>query len=155
MNILIVLLTYHRILSTVMKMKSSVTLGKVRFLILNTIFATTALILERVGISLNMYVYAEHVLSVFDVPLIIIAYWIIIGHTSWVIFENFGWIAGVLTGVVIDLPFEFLAFHLGWWTWSSHWSPIFFDAPVANFIVYFSVSLGSILTYKYVMKPKL
>jgi len=129
---------------------------KKRFLLVNAIFATAAIAIERVGILLKMYVYTDTPLHVFDVPLIIIAYWIVIGHTSWVAYKKFGWIAGLLTGMIIDLPFEILAFHLGWWTWIPSWSPaIFFDAPVANFLVYLSVSLGSILIYKYVMKQKM
>lgn len=137
-------------------MTHPITLQKKRFAIVNTIFAMTAIILERTGISLNMYVYADHIFHVFDVPLIIIAYWIVIGHTSWIVYKRFGWTAGILTGIIIDLPLEFLAFHLGWWTWIPHWTPaIFFNAPVANFIVYLSVSIGSILTYRYIMKPKL
>jgi len=129
---------------------------KKRFLLVNAIFAITAITLEQVGISLKMYAYANTPFHVFDVPLIIIAYWIVIGHTSWVAYKKFGWIAGLLTGILIDLPFEFLAFHLGWWTWIPSWTPaIFFNAPVANFLVYFNVSLGSILIYTYVMKPKM
>ncbi len=129
---------------------------KKRFLLINAIFAITAITLEQVGISLKMYAYANTPFNILDVPLIIIAYWIVIGHTSWIAYKKFGWIAGLLTGIIIDLPFEFLAFHLGWWTWIPSWTPaIFFDAPVANFLVYFEVSLGSILLYKYVMKPKI
>jgi len=129
---------------------------KKRFLLVNAIFAITAITLEQVGISLKMYAYANTPFHVFDVPLIIIAYWIVIGHTSWVAHKKFGWIAGLLTGILIDLPFEFLAFHLGWWTWIPSWTPaIFFNAPIANFLVYLSVSLGSILIYTYVMKPKM
>jgi hypothetical protein len=125
---------------------------KKRFLLVNAIFAITAIAIERVGILLKMYVYADTPLHVFDVPLIIIAYWIVIGHTSWIAYKKFGWIAGLLTGIIIDLPFEILAFHLGWWTWIPSWTPaIFFNAPIANFLVYFSVSLGSILIYKYIM----
>ena len=124
---------------------------KKRFLLINAIFAITAITLERVGISLKMYAYANASFHVLDVPLIIIAYWVVIGHTSWVAYKKFGWIVGLLTGIIIDLPFEFLAFHLGWWTWIPSWTPaIFFNAPVANFLVYFNVSLGSILIYKYV-----
>ena len=124
-----------------------------RFLLVNAIFAITAIVIERGGISLKMYVYADAYFHVLDVPLIIIAYWIIIGHTSWVVYKKFGWIAGLLTGIIIDLPIEFLAFHLGWWIWIPSWTPaIFFNAPLANFLVYLSVSFGSILTYKYVMK---
>jgi len=129
---------------------------KKRFLLVNAIFAITAITLEQVGISLKMYAYANTPFHVFDVPLIIIAYWIVIGHTSWVAYKKFGWTAGLLTGILIDLPFEFLAFHLGWWTWIPSWTPaIFFNAPIANFLVYFNVSLGSILIYTYVMKPKM
>ena len=124
-----------------------------RFLLVNAIFAITAIVIERVGISLGMYVYANTSFHVFDVPHIIIAYWVIIGHISWVVYRKFGWIAGLLTGIIIDLPIEFLAFHLGWWTWIPSWTPaIFFKAPLANFLVYLSVSFGSILIYKYVMK---
>jgi hypothetical protein len=137
-------------------MKFPFTFHKTRFLAVNAIFAITATFIEWAGTTTNMYVYASNLHSVLNVPLIIIAYWIIIGHTSWVVYGKFGWAAGLLTGIMIDLPFEFLAFHLGWWTWIPSWSPaIFFNAPVANFIVYLSVSLGSILTYKYVMKPNL
>jgi len=125
------------------------------FLLVNIIFTITALAIERAGISLKMYVYADVFFHFFDVPLIIIAYWVVIGHASWVVYKKFGWIAGLLTGIIIDLPIEFLAFHLGWWTWIPSWTPaIFFDAPVANFLVYLSVSFGSILTYKHLMKPK-
>ncbi len=125
------------------------------FLLVNIIFTITALTIERAGISLKMYVYADVFFHFFDVPLIIIAYWVVIGHASWVVYKKFGWIAGLLTGIIIDLPIEFLAFHLGWWTWIPSWTPaIFFDAPVANFLVYLSVSFGSILTYKHLMKPK-
>lgn len=128
---------------------------KKRFLFINAIFAITAITLERVGISLKMYAYADTFLHVFDVPLIIIAYWVIIGHTSWMAYKKFGWIAGLLTGIIIDLPFEFLAFHLGWWTWLPSWTPaLFFNAPIANFLVYLNVSLGSILIYKYMMITK-
>lgn len=128
---------------------------KNRFLFINAIFAITAITLERVGISLKMYAYANTPFHVFDVPLIIIAYWVVIGHTSWMAYKKFGWIAGLLTGIIIDLPFEFLAFHLGWWTWIPSWTPaLFFNAPIANFLVYFSVSLGSILIYKYTMITK-
>lgn len=126
------------------------------FLLVNIIFTTVALAIERAGISLKMYAYADAFFHVFDVPLIIIGYWVVIGHTSWVAYKKFGWIAGLLTGIIIDLPVEFLAFHLGWWTWIPSWTPaIFFNAPIANFLVYVSVSFGSILTYKYVMKPKM
>ncbi|MDH5438348.1 MAG: hypothetical protein OEX76_05550 [Candidatus Bathyarchaeota archaeon] len=125
------------------------------FLIVNIIFITAAFAIERTGISMEMYVYADAFFHVFDVPLIIIAYWVVIGHTSWVVYKKFGWIAGLLTGVIIDLPIEFLAFHLGWWTWIPSWTPaIFFNAPVANFLVYLSVSFVSILIYKYVTKPE-
>ncbi len=124
-----------------------------RFLLLNVVFAISAIVIERVGISLKMYVYADASFHFLDVPLIIVAYWVIIGHMSWVVYKKFSWIAGLLTGVIIDLPFEFLAFHLGWWTWIPSWTPaIFFNAPLANFLVYLSASLGSILIYKYVMK---
>ena len=123
---------------------------------MNAIFAITALVVEWAGISLNMYVYADDFFNILGVPLIVIAYWVVIGHTSWIVYKKFGWIAGLLTGIIIDLPFEFLAFDLGWWTWIPSWSPaLFFNAPVVNFIVYLSVSLGSILTYKYVMKTQL
>ncbi|MDH5447454.1 MAG: hypothetical protein OEX01_00400 [Candidatus Bathyarchaeota archaeon] len=123
---------------------------------MNTIFAITAIAIEWTGISLNMYVYADNFFNIFNVPMIIIASWIAIGHTSWVVYKKFGWVAGLLTGIIIDLPLEFLAFHLGWWTWIPSWSPaIFFNAPVANFAVYLSVSLGSIIIYKYTMKSKL
>ena len=88
--------------------------------------------------------------------LIVIACWVVIGHTSWIIYKKFGWIAGLLTGMIIDLPLEFLAFHLGWWAWIPSWSPaLFFNTPVVNFAVYLSVSLGSILTYNYTMKTQL
>jgi hypothetical protein len=132
------------------------TLQKKRFLVMNAIFAITALVVEWAGISLNMYVYADDFFNILGVPLIVIAYWVVIGHTSWIVYKKFGWIAGLLTGIIIDLPFEFLAFDLGWWTWIPRWSPaLFFNAPVVNFVVYLSVSLGSILTYKYVMKTQL
>jgi hypothetical protein len=132
------------------------TLQKKRFLVMNAIFAITALVIEWAGISLNMYVYADDLFNILGVPLIVIAYWVVIGHTSWIVYKKFGWIAGILTGIIIDLPFEFLAFDLGWWTWIPSWSPaLFFNAPVVNFVVYLSVSLGSILTYKYVMKTQL
>jgi len=132
------------------------TLRKKRFLVMNAIFAITALVVEWAGISLNMYVYADDFFNILGVPLIVIAYWVVIGHTSWIVYKKFGWIAGLLTGIIIDLPFEFLAFDLGWWTWIPSWSPaLFFNAPVVNFVVYLSVSLGSILTYKYVMKTQL
>ena len=132
------------------------TLQKKRFLVMNAIFAITALVIEWAGISLNMYVYADDFFNILGVPLIVIAYWVVIGHTSWIVYKKFGWIAGLLTGIIIDLPFEFLAFDLGWWTWIPSWSPaLFFNAPVVNFVVYLSVSLGSILTYKYVMKTQL
>ena len=123
---------------------------------MNAIFAITALVVEWAGISLNMYVYADDFFNILGVPLIVIAYWVVIGHTSWIVYKKFGWIAGLLTGIIIDLPFEFLAFDLGWWTWIPSWSPaLFFNAPVVNFVVYLSVSLGSILTYKCVMKTQL
>jgi len=123
---------------------------------MNAIFALTALVIELIGISLNMYVYAHNFFSIFGVPLIVIASWVVIGHTSWIVYKKFGWVAGLLTGIIIDLPLEFLAFHLGWWTWIPSWSPaIFYEAPVANFMVYLSVSLGSILTYRYIMNPQL
>ena len=123
------------------------------FLLVNIIFVATAIVIEQAGISLRWYVYADAYLHVLDVPLIIIAFWLVIGHASWLVYKRFGWIAGLLTGVIVDLPFEFLAFHLGWWTWIPSWTPaIFFNAPLANFLVYFGVSVGSILTYKYVMK---
>ena len=123
-----------------------------RFLLVNAIFAATAIIIERVGISLSMYVYADTSFSVFDVPIIVIASWVIIGHTSWVMYRRFGWIAGLLTGIIIDLPLEFLAFYLGWWSWIPSWTPaIFFNAPILNFSVYLGVSFGSILIYKYIM----
>lgn len=128
---------------------------KERFLFVNIIFVIVALAIELAGISMKMYVYADTPLHVFDVPLIIIGYWVIIGHTSWVVYRKFGWIAGLLTGLIIDLPLEFLAFRLGWWTWIPSWTPaIFFNAPVANFLVYLCVSLGSILIYKYTTKSK-
>lgn len=127
-----------------------------RFLLVNAIFVITAIVIERAGLSLGMYIYADTAFHVFNVPLIIIAYWLIIGHTSWVAYKKFGWFAGFLTGVLIDLPIEFLAFHLGWWAWNPSWTPaVFFNAPVANFLVYLSVSFGSILIYKSVMKPKM
>jgi len=132
------------------------TLQKKRFLVMNAIFAITALVVEWAGISLNMYVYADDFFNILGVPLIVIAYWVVIGHTSWIVYKKFGWIAGLLTGIIIDSPFEFLAFDLGWWTWIPSWSPaLFFNAPVVNFVVYLSVSLGSILTYNYVMKTQL
>ena len=132
------------------------TLQKKRFLVMNAIFAITALVVEWAGISLNMYVYTDDFFNILGVPLIVIAYWVVIGHTSWIVYKKFGWIAGLLTGIIIDLPLEFLAFDLGWWTWIPSWSPaLFFNAPVVNFVVYLSVSLGSILTYKYVMKTQL
>lgn len=132
-----------------------VSLQKKQLLILNAIFATTALNIERIGIALEMYVYNGYFLNIFGVPLLIIAYWVMIGHTSWVAFKKLGWIMGLLTGIIIDIPFEFLAFHLGWWTWIPSWSPaIFFEAPVLNFGVYFLMSLGSILTYRYVLNNR-
>jgi len=137
-------------------MKYFSALQKRRFLTMNAIFALTALVIELIGISLNMYVYAHNFFSIFGVPLIVIASWVVIGHTSWIVYKKFGWVAGLLTGIIIDLPLEFLAFHLGWWTWIPSWSPaIFYEAPVANFMVYLSVSLGSILTYRYIMNPQL
>jgi hypothetical protein len=136
-------------------MQRPLALQKTRFLAINVIFAITALIIEWSGISLNMYSYADHFFTILGVPLIIIAYWVVIGHTSWIVYKRLGWIAGLLTGIIIDLPLEFLAFHLGWWTWIPSWSPaLFFNAPLANFVVYLSVSLGSILTYKYTMKAQ-
>jgi hypothetical protein len=123
---------------------------------MNAIFAYTAIVIELSGISLNMYFYPEHFGTILGVPTIVIAGWVVIGHTSWIIYKKFGWIAGLLTGIIIDLPLEFLAFHLGWWTWIPSWSPaLFFNAPALNFAVYLSVSLGSILTYKYTMKTQL
>ena len=128
---------------------------KKSFIFVNIIFATVALTIEQAGISLNMYSYADTPLRVFDVPLLVIGGWTVIGHTSWAVYGKFGWIAGLLTGILIDLPLEFLAFHLGWWTWIPSWTPaIFFNAPALNFLVYLSVSLGSILIYKYVTKSK-
>ena len=124
-----------------------------RFLLINAIFAVTAIVIERIGISLNMYVYPDTSFNVFDVPIMVIASWVIIGHASWVVYRKFGWIAGLLTGAIIDLPLEFLAFYLGWWIWIPSWTPaIFFNAPVLNFLVYLSVSFGSILIYRYAMK---
>ena len=123
-----------------------------RLLLVNIIFAITAILIERAGISLKMYVYANTSFHVFGVPLIIIGGWMIIGHASWVVFKKLGWIAGLSMGIIIDLPLEFLAFHLGWWTWNPSMAPIFFNAPLANFLVYLSVGFGSILTHKYVMK---
>jgi hypothetical protein len=124
-----------------------------RFLLVNVVFTLSAILIERVGISLGMYIYTDAYFHVFDVPLMIVAYWVLIGHISWAAYRKFGWIAGLLTGVIIDLPAEFLAFHLGWWTWIPSWTPaVFFNAPVANFLVYFGASLGSILIYKYAIK---
>ncbi|UCH37789.1 MAG: hypothetical protein JSV76_01005 [Candidatus Bathyarchaeota archaeon] len=132
-----------------------VSLQKKRLLIVNAIFATTALNIERIGIALDMYVYNGFFLNIFGVPLLIIAYWVMIGHTSWVAYKKLGWTMGLLTGILIDLPFEILSFHLGWWTWIPSWSPaIFFEAPIINFGVYFLMSLGSILTYRYVMNNR-
>jgi hypothetical protein len=123
---------------------------------MNAIFAHTAIVIELLGISLNMYFYPEHFVTILGVPIIVIAGWVVIGHASWIIYTKFGWIGGLLTGLIIDLPLEFLAFHLGWWTWIPNWSPaLFFNAPALNFAVYLSVSCGSILTYKYTMKPQL
>lgn len=128
---------------------------KKRFIFINIIFATVALAIEQAGISLKMYFYADTPLHVFDVPLIVIGCWMVIGHTSWAFYRKFGWIAGLLTGIIIDLPLEFLAFHLGWWTWIPSWTPaIFFNAPALNFLVYLSVSLSSILIYKYATKSR-
>ena len=125
---------------------------KKRLLFVNAIFATTALNIERIGIAQEMYVYNGSFFNIFGVPLVIIAYWVAIGHTSWVAYKKFGWITGLSTGIIVDIPFEFLAFHLRWWTWIPSGSPvIFFDAPVVNFGVYFLMSLGSILTYRYIM----
>ncbi|UCE16706.1 MAG: hypothetical protein JSV12_03640 [Candidatus Bathyarchaeota archaeon] len=139
-----------------MKMEFLVKLQKKRFLLVNVIFVVTAIILELAGISLNMYVYADNSYHIFNVPLIIIGFWVFVGHTTWVVYRKFGWVVGLLTGIIIDLPMEFLAFHLGWWTWIPSWTPaVFFNAPVANFLVYLNVSIGSILIYKSVMKPKL
>ena len=124
-----------------------------RFLLINAIFAVTATIIERTGISLNMYVYADTPLNIFSVPIMVIASWVIIGHTSWLVYRKFGWTAGLSTGIIIDLPLEFSAFYLGWWCWIPSWTPaIFFNAPVLNFFVYLGVSFGSILIYKYVWK---
>jgi len=124
-----------------------------RFLLINAIFAVTAIVIERTGISLNMYVYPDTSFNVFDVPIMVIASWVIIGHASWVVYRKFGWIAGLLPGAIIDLPLEFLAFYLGWWSWIPSWTPaIFFNAPVLNFLVYLGVSFGSILIYRYAMK---
>jgi hypothetical protein len=135
--------------------KFLLTSQKKRLLFVNVIFATVALAIEQAGISLKMYVYADTSFHVFDVPLIIIGCWVVIGHTSWLVYRRFGWIAGLLTGIIIDLPLEFLAFRLGWWTWVPSWTPaIFFNAPALNFLVYLGVSLGSILIYKYVTKSK-
>ena len=128
---------------------------KKRWLLVNAIFAITAFGIEQAGISVNMYVYADTFFHVLNVPLLIITYWLVIGHTSWAVYKRFGWIAGLVTGVIIDLPFEFFAHQLGWWTWIPGWGPpIFFNAPIVNFIVYLSVSGGSILTYKYLMHPQ-
>jgi hypothetical protein len=114
---------------------------------MNAIFAHTAIVIELLGISLNMYFYPEHFVTILGVPIIVIAGWVVIGHASWIIYTKFGWIGGLLTGLIIDLPLEFLAFHLGWWTWIPSWSPaLFFNAPALNFAVYLSVSCGSILT---------
>lgn len=146
----------HIIVEPWLRMKLPFRFHKTRFLVVNAIFAVAATFIEWAGTSTSMYVYADDFHRILNVPLIIIAYWVFIGHTSWVVYRKFGWIAGLLTGIIIDLPFEFLAFHLGWWTWIPSWSPaIFFNAPVANFIVYLSVSLGSILTWKYIMNIKL
>jgi hypothetical protein len=49
--------------------------------------------------------------------MVVIAFGVVIGHMSWVVYKKFGWIAGLLTSVITDLPLEFLAFHLWWWTW--------------------------------------
>ena len=137
-------------------MQSLFTLQKKRFLVMNAIFAITAVVIEWSGISLNMYFYADHFFTILDVPIIVIACWVAIGHTSWIVYKKFGWISGLLTGMIIDLPLEFLAFHLGWWKWIPSWSPaLFFNAPVVNFAVYLSVSLGSILTYKCAIKTQL
>lgn len=137
-------------------MRRQFALQKRKFLAVNVIFIITALFTELTGISLNMYVYADGLFSIFNVPVIVIVSWVIIGHTSWIVYRKFGWILGFLTGVIIDLPMEFLAFHLGWWTWIPSLSPaVFFNAPVVNFAVYLSVSFGSILTYKSIMEPKL
>ncbi len=126
---------------------------KKQLLVVNAIFAITALLIERAGIALKLYVYADNIFHIFGVPPSIIVYWVGIGHLSWMVYKKFGWMAGLLTGIIIDLPFEVLAFHLGWWTWIPSWSlAIFFNAPVANFGVYWNVSLGSILTYKYIMR---
>jgi hypothetical protein len=120
-----------------------------KMLILNAVFAIYALAIERAGTSLNMYVYNDKFFSILGVPIIIIAYWVVIGHISWLVYKKFGWITGLLTGIIIDIPFELLAFHLEWWTWIPSWSPaIFFNVPVVNFVIYFIMSLGSILTYK-------
>ena len=131
-------------------------LDRKRFLAVNAIFAVTALVIEWAGITLGMYVYADNLFNIFGVPVIIIVSWIVIGHASWVVYKKLGWIAGLLTGIIIDLPLEFLAFHLGWWTWIPGWTPaIFFDAPAINFLVFLSVSLGSILTYSCLMETEL
>lgn len=87
-----------------------------RFLLVNVVFTASTIVIERVGISLGMYVYADTAFHIFDVPLIIIAYWVIIGQISWAVYRKFGSITGLVAGVIIDLPVEFLAFHLGWWT---------------------------------------
>jgi hypothetical protein len=122
-----------------------------RFLLINAIFTFTAIIIECTGISLNMYVYADTPFNVFCVPMVIIVSWVIIGHASWRVYRRFGWLAGLSTGVIVDLPLEFLAFHLGWWSWIPSWTPaIYFNAPVLNFFVYLGVSFGSILVYRYV-----
>ncbi|RLI41020.1 hypothetical protein DRO69_12150, partial [Candidatus Bathyarchaeota archaeon] len=104
---------------------------KKRFLLVNAIFAITAILIELGGTSLEMYVYADTPFHIFDVPVIIIGYWVVIGHMSWMTYKKFGWTIGLLTGIIIDLPAEFLAFHLGWWTWLPSWTPaIFFNAPI-------------------------
>jgi hypothetical protein len=134
-------------------MEPQSTLWKKRLLAVNAIFAITALAIEVAGTSLNMYVYPDGAFNIFNVPLIVIASWVAIGHTSWIIYRKFGWIAGILTGVIIDMPLEFFAFRLGWWTWIPSWSPpIYFNAPVVNFGVFLGVSVGSILTFKSVYR---
>jgi len=111
------------------------------------LIAACAFGLELIGVHTGAYTYSPSPFKAWGVPFDILALWTVVGGLSWWVSRHRGLVAGVLTGVLVDLlVLEPLAYNLQWWWWTSDFTPhLGTFGTVGNIIAWTSMTLLSVV----------
>ena len=110
------------------------------------LIAMCAFGLEVIGVGTGAYTYSPSAFKILGVPLDIMALWTVVGALSWWVSTRRGLLAGVLTGVLVDLLLlEPLAYTLRWWWWTSDFTPhLGMFGTVGNIVAWTAMTLLSV-----------